>query len=43
MAIRTIRSQVTFNASFALAELDGPLPSTWDVQSQPRLRAGNVR
>jgi hypothetical protein len=44
MAIRTTRTQVTFNSSFELAELDSPLPAgTYDVDTDEEVIEGNER
>jgi hypothetical protein len=44
MAIRTTRSRVTFNASFALPELDDPLPAgTYDIDTDEDVIEGNER
>ena len=44
MAIRTTRSQVTFNNPFVLAELECPLPpGTYDVETDEEVVEGNER
>lgn len=44
MAIRTTRTQVTFNAPFMLTELDGVQPAgTYDVETDEEAFEGNER
>jgi hypothetical protein len=44
MVTRTTRSQVTFHTSFALPELDGPLPpGTYDIDTDEEVIEGNER
>lgn len=42
--VRTTRSQVTFDKSFRLAELDDPLPAgTYDIDTDEEVIEGNER